>query len=215
MTTSIYLAEDHHLVRQGTRLLLEAEADFQVVGEAADGLRTLEETIRLHPDVLIVDIVLPNLNGIEVIRAVKKRTPDVVIVALSMYDTEGYVIEALKAGASAYVLKKSTAGELVQAVRQAMAGNSYLSPPLNVSMLDAFLLHSTENQSVDPYNSLTNRERQVFQMAAQGMNNPEIAESLLLSVRTVEMHRSNLLKKLNLNNQTELVRYALKRGLVE
>ena len=215
MTVRIFLAEDHHLVRQGTRLLLQAEPDFEVVGEAEEGLRAVAETLRLRPNVLIVDIVLPDLNGIEVTREVKRRAPEVLVIPLSMYDNESYVIEALRAGASAYVLKKATAAELVQAIRQVLAGKRYLSPPLNERLLDAFVRRSSEEQPADPYDSLTRRERQVSQMAAQGLNNPEIAERLLLSVRTVEMHRANLLKKLALNGQTELVRYALKRGLVE
>lgn len=215
MSIRIFLAEDHHLVRQGTRALLEAEPDFVVVGEAEEGIRAMEETIRLRPDVLIVDIVLPNLSGIEVAREIKRRAPNVKMISLSMYDNESYVIEALRAGASAYVLKKATAEELVQAVRQVLAGNLYLSPPLNRLTLEAFSLRSREVQPADLYESLTSRERQVLQMAAQGMNNPEIAGLLELSVRTVEMHRANLLRKLNLKNQTELVRYALKRGLME
>jgi len=215
MTTRIFLAEDHHLVRQGTRLLLEAEPDFEVVGEAEEGLQALEETIRLHPDVLIVDIVLPNLNGIEVTREVKRRAPSVKVIPLSIYDTEAYVTEALKAGASGYVLKKSTAEELTLAVRKALAGETYLSTPLNNLILKAFWQQPNESPVADPYNDLTRRERQVLQMAAQGMSNPEIAARLELSVRTVEMHRAHMLKKMNLVGQTELVRYAIKRGLVE
>ena len=215
MNTRIFLAEDHHLVRQGTRLLLEAEPDFEVVGETDDGQHAVEETLRLLPDILIVDIVLPALSGIEVTREVKRRAPDVKVLALSMYDVEGYVIDAFDAGASAYVLKKSTAAELVQAVRQVLAGDRYLSSPLNETLLEAFIRRFIEEQAIDPYESLTKRERQVLQLAAQGLNNPGIAEQLAISVRTVEMHRSNVCRKLNLHNQTELVRYALKRGLVE
>lgn len=215
MTVRIFLAEDHHLVRQGTHALLEAESDFVVIGEAEEGVRAMEDTIRLRPDVLITDIVLPNLSGIEVTRAVKRRAPSVQVVALSMYDTESYVVEALRAGATAYVLKKATAKDLVQAVRQVLAGNIYLSPPLNGLTLEDTSLRLSDVQPADPYESLTSRERQVLQIAAQGMNNPEIAALLELSVRTVEMHRANLLRKLNLKNQTELVRYALKRGLIE
>ena len=215
MAIRIFLAEDHHLVREGTRLLLEVEPDFEVIGEAEEGLRAVEETLRLCPDVLIVDIVLPDLNGIEVTREVKRHAPEIKIISLSMYDTESYVLEALKAGASAYVLKKSTAAELVQAVHQVLAGDRYLSPPLNGMLLETFARRSAEEYEVDPYESLTQRERQVLQMAAQGMKNPEIAERLLLSVRTVEMHRARLLTKLKLHNQTELVRYALKRGVID
>ncbi len=216
MSIRIFLAEDHHLVRQGTRLLLGTEPDFEVVGEAAEGQSALRETLRLRPDALIVDIVLPNLNGIEVTREVKRGAPEVKVIALSMYDSVGYVLEALAAGASAYVLKKSTAEELVAAVRQVLAGQRYLSPTLDEVQLEAYARRSSEEADLpDPFDSLTQRERQVLRMAAQGLNNPEIAARLLLSVRTVEMHRGNLLKKLDLHNQTELVRYALRRGLVE
>lgn len=215
MTISIFLAEDHHLVRQGTRMLLESEPGFEVVGEAEDGIRAMQETIRLRPDVLIVDIVLPNLNGIEVTREVTRRAPGVKVIPLSMYDTEAYIVEALKAGASGYVLKKSTAEELTRAIHEVLQGRMFLSPSLSELMLETYQHRSEELIHTDPYDTLTKRERQVFTMAAQGMNNPEIAKQLLLSVRTVEMHRANLLKKLNLTGQTELVRYALKRGLVE
>jgi DNA-binding NarL/FixJ family response regulator len=215
MAVRIFLAEDHHLVRQGTRMLLESESGFEVIGEAEEGLQALRETLRLRPDVLIVDIVLPNLNGVEITREVKRRAPGIKVIPLSMYDNEAYVIEALKAGAAGYVLKKSTAAELVQAVQQVLAGNLYLSPPLNELLLEDFAYRAAEDHPSDPYDHLTERERQVLQMAVQGLNNPEIAARLLLSVRTVEMHRAHLLKKLHLTNQTELVRYALKRGLIQ
>lgn len=215
MTTRIFLAEDHHLVRQGTRLLLESEPDFEVIGEAEDGIRAMKETIRLQPDVLIVDIVLPDLNGIEVIREVTRRVPAVKVIPLSMYDNEAYVVEALKAGASGYVLKKSTGDELTRAVREVLQGRIFLSPALNTTMLDTYQARSNVAADGDPYDTLTKREHLIFTLAAQGLNNPEIAERLLLSVRTVEMHRANLLRKLGIKNQTELVRYAMKRGLLE
>lgn len=214
MTTRIFLAEDHQLVRQGTRMLLETEPDFKVIGGAEDGIRAMEAVIRLRPDVLIVDIILPNINGIEVIREVKRYLPQIKAVVLSMYDTEAYVSESLRAGASAYVLKKSTVEELVFAVRQALAGETYLSPPLSESLLEDYSYHSGEVKDADPHENLTERERQVLQMAAQGLNNPEIAGQLMISVRTVETHRANMLKKLGFKNQTELTVYAIKRGLV-
>jgi DNA-binding NarL/FixJ family response regulator len=215
MKIRIFLADDHHLVRFGLRLLLESESEFEVVGEAGDGIEAAEAAVRLRPDVMIVDMVLTSLQGPEVMREVKRRLPDVKIVALSMYDTEAYVTEALRAGASAYVLKKSTAEDLVQAVRKVLDGEVYLSPPLNEIALEDYDRRSLETRDGDPLDSLTERERQTLHMAAQGMPNPEIAERLSLSVRTVEMHRANMLKKLNLKNQTDLVRYAVKRGLVE
>jgi DNA-binding NarL/FixJ family response regulator len=214
MTVKIFLVDDHHLVRQGIRLLLGTEADFEVIGEAGDGLEAVKSTLSLCPDVMIVDLMLPNLNGIEVTREVKSRMPKIKIILLSMYDLQTYVADSLQAGASAYVLKKSTADDLVHAVRQVLAGNIYLSPPLDELVLESYDRRLAEPQNIDLYNSLTERERQVFQMAAAGLNNPEIASRLALGVRTVETHRANMLKKLNIKNQTELVRYAMERNLV-
>jgi two-component system, NarL family, response regulator NreC len=214
MTTRIFLVDDHHLVRQGLRLLLEAESDFEVIGEAGDGIEAVEAVLRLPPDILIVDVVLPNLNGIEVTRSLKQRLPGLKVILLSMYATEAYVSEALQAGASAYVLKKSTAEELVYAIREALAGRMHLSPPLNERALLDYSRRSAETPGAEAYDRLTKRERQVLQMAAEGLKNPQIAERLSISARTVEMHRANLLHKLSLKNQTELVRFAVKRGLV-
>lgn len=210
MPTRIFLAEDHILVRQGVRMLLEDEPDLAVVGEAEDGQHAAAETLHLRPEVLIVDIALPGLNGVDVTREVKRQAPQINVIALSMYDTEAYVQQALAAGAAAYVLKKSTAAELVRAVREVLAGRRYLSPPL-----DRRLLEVLEEPAADPYASLSRRERQVLHLAAQGLNNPQIAGRLQIGVRTVEMHRANLLRKLGLRNQTELVRYALKRALID
>lgn len=215
MKTKIFLVDDHQLVRQGTRMLLEAESDFEVVGEAGEGISAVEDAVRLAPDVLVVDIVLPNLNGIEVTREVKRRASDIEVVALSMYDTESYVTEALHAGVSSYVLKKNTAEELVFAIREALEGRTYLSPPLSISLLEAYSQQADEAHDTDPYDRLTEREREVLQMSARGLSNPEIAELLTLSVRTVEMHRANLLRKLGVKNQTELVHFMINRNLLD
>ena len=211
--TSIILADDHHVVRQSFRLLLESEPDFQVIGEAATGLEAIDTAERLRPDVLVVDLMMPELNGIEVARRVKKQIPNTIIVILSMHENEAYVLEALRAGVSAYVLKKSTAQELVYAIRQGMAGHIFLSPPLSEHAIQAYL-QKAKATDLDPYETLTAREREVLHLAAEGLNHTAIAARLSISPRTVEMHHSNLMRKLHLRSQTELIRFALQRGIL-
>jgi two-component system, NarL family, response regulator NreC len=213
--TTIILADDHHLVREALRLLLEMQADFRVIAETGDGLEAAALVEKFKPDILIADMMMPGLSGLEVARRTKRVSAATKVIVLSMYDAESYVMEALKAGAVGYVLKKSSSQDLIHAIHQALAGNFYLSPSLNERALEAYMLRSEESRGDDPYESLTDRERDVFQLAAEGLNNPHIAEKLSISVRTVEMHRSNLMKKLNLKSQTELVKYAVRRGQVE
>lgn len=212
---TIILADDHQVLREALRLLLETQPDFQVIAETGDGLEALALTERHKPDVLIVDMMMPGLSGLEVARRTKRLFPAVKVIVLSMYDTESYVVESLQAGAAGYVLKKSSSQELVFAIRQALAGNLYLSPSLNERAIQAYMQRSTDSRAEDPFDSLTDREREVFQLAAQGLSNPQIAERLSLSARTVEMHRGHLMKKLGLKSQTELVKYAVKRGNIE
>jgi DNA-binding NarL/FixJ family response regulator len=212
--TSILLADDHQVVREALRLLLETQPDFQVVAETGDGLDAVSLTENHKPDILIVDMMMPGLSGLEVVRRARSLVPAVKVIVLSMHDTEGYVVESLKAGAAGYVLKKSSSQELIFAIRQALAGNLYLSPSLNERAIQAYMQRSSDSRADDPFDSLTDREREVFQLAAEGLNNPQIAEKLSLSARTVEMHRGNLMKKLGLKSQTELVKYAVKRGIV-
>jgi two-component system response regulator NreC len=211
--TTIVLADDHHVVRQSFRLLLEAEPDFHVLGEAASGLETIQLALRLRPDVLLVDLMMPELNGVEVARRIKKQLPNTVIVILSMHENEAYVVEALRAGVSAYVLKKSTAQELVYAIQQGLAGHLFLSPPLNEHAIQVYL-EKTQGTSLDPYDTLTAREREVLHLAAEGLNNAAIAARLSISPRTVEMHHGNLMRKLRLRNQADLIRFAIQRGIL-
>jgi DNA-binding NarL/FixJ family response regulator len=211
--TTLILADDHALVRQGLRMILECESDLEVVGEAGDGLEALRLVEQLGPDILIVDVMMPNLSGLEAARQARRRWPKMKVIMLSMYDTEAYVVEALQAGAAAYVLKKATSGDLVHAVRRVMAGGLYLSPPLDERAIEAYIRNAQATR-LDPYESLTARERQVLHLAAEGLNNPQIAERLSLSPRTIEMHRAHLMKKLDLKSQTDLIRYALKRGIL-
>jgi DNA-binding NarL/FixJ family response regulator len=213
MTVTVLLADDHPIVRQGLRHLLEAEPDLKVVGEASDGLQAVELTEKFRPNVLIVDMMMPDLNGLEVLRQVKDRSPATCCIVLSMQSADVYVVEALKAGALGYVLKETGPSELVNAVQQVIGGRRYLSPRLSERLIDV-LLQAAEDLTHDPYETLTNREREVLQMAAEGMTTSAIAKRLSISPRTAELHRGRMMDKLGLNNQTELIRYAIKRGIL-
>jgi DNA-binding NarL/FixJ family response regulator len=210
---TIVLADDHPIVRQGLRTVLEAEPDLTIVGEAADGLETVELAVRLRPQVLILDLMLPGLSGLEVTRQVHQRSPQTRVVILSMHANEAYVLEALRNGAAAYVLKEAGAAELVQAVREVTAGRRYLSPPLSERAIEAYV-EKAAAIPLDQSETLTTREREVLHLAAEGHSNPEIAARLGISPRTAETHRANLMRKLGLHSQTELIRYAMRRGIL-
>lgn len=212
---TLLLADDHQVLREALRMMLDTQPDLQVVAETGDGLEALALTEKHKPDVLIVDMMMPGLSGLEVARRTRRVSPATKVIVLSMHDTESYVVESLDAGVSGYVLKKSSSTELIFAIRQALAGALYLSPSLNERAIQAYIQRSQESRAEDPFDALTDREREVFQLAAEGSSNPQIAERLSLSPRTVEMHRANLMKKLGLKSQTDLVKYAVKRGMVE
>lgn len=212
---SIVLADDHQVLREALRLLLETQPDFKVAAETGDGLKALAQTEELRPDVLIADMIMPGLSGLELARRVKRVCPATKVIVLSMHDAESYVVEALQAGVAGYVLKQSSSKELIDAIRAALAGDLYLSPALNQRALQAYILRSEEARTEDPFDALTPREREVLQLAADGLSNPQIAARLSLSSRTAEMHRANLMKKLGMKSQTDLVKYAMKKGLVE
>jgi len=207
--TTIVLADDHHIVRRGLRALLEFEPDFGIVGEAGDGLEANELVKRLQPDVLVLDLMMPGMNGLDVIRQVGRHSPQTRVVILSMYANEAYVLEALRAGAKAYVLKESTSDELVQAIREAVADRTYLSPLFHEHAIKAYM-EKAENAVFDPYQMLTTRERQVLQLCAECLTNAEIAARLSIRPRTVDIHRAHAMRKLGLRSQSELVRYALR-----
>ncbi|MEK7678089.1 MAG: response regulator transcription factor [Verrucomicrobiota bacterium] len=210
---TIMLADDHAIVRQGLRFLLEAESDFSIVGEAGDGLETLRLLEKLQPAVLVVDVMMPALNGLEVARQVSRRFPQTRVVVLSMHANEAYVLEALRNGALGYVLKCSTAADLVKAIREAIAGRRYLSPPLSDQQIESYI-QKARNTQLDRFETLTTREREVLQMVAEGCTSAAIAHRLGISPRTVEVHRGNLMRKLGLQSQTDLIRYALARGIL-
>ena len=212
--TTIIVADDHQIVRQGLVALLKREPGFDIIGEAADGLEASEMVQRLQPDVLVTDLMMDNLNGLDVTRRVCKRSPGTMVVILSMYANEGYVAEALQAGAKAYVLKRSTVDDLVHAIHQVISGHRYLSPSLSELAIDAYVAKTRDTAGLDPYDTLTLREQEVLNMAAQGDTSAAIAKRLYISKRTVEVHRARIMKKLGLKNQPELIRYAAERNLV-
>ena len=212
--TTIALADDHIVVRQGLRALLETEPDFRIVGEAGDGPEAVHLVERLQPDVLVLDLMLPGLSGLEVTRLVRQGSPQTRVLILSMYADEAYVLRALKNGAAGYVLKDSSAADLVQAVREVAGGRRYLSPPLSERAIERYAQRAETSIQEDSYETLTTREREVLHLAAEGHTSAEIAARLGISPRTAETHRANLMRKLGLESQTDLIRYALRRGIV-
>ena len=206
------LADDHNIVRQGLRSLLEAQPDFQVIGEAADGVETSKLVERLHPDVLVADVMMGSMNGIEVTRQVRRLSPKTRVVVLSMHADESYVMEALRAGAKAYVLKDSIADDLLRAIREAVLGRRYLSPSLSEHVIEGYL-EKSEATALKPHERLTIREREVLDLLATGHNNVEIAAQLCISRRTVEVHRARMMHKLGLHGSVQLLRYALEQGI--
>ncbi len=213
LMTTIVLADDHLIVREGLRALLEVEQDLKVVGEAGDGLEAMQQVERLNPKVMVLDLMMPGLGGLDVLRQLKKRVPQTQIVILSMYANEAYVLEALSNGASAYVLKDSSSADLVLAVREAAAGRRYLSPPLSARAIEAYQ-EKAKASTLDRYDTLTAREREVLHLAAEGLTNNEVASRLGISSRTAETHRSNLIHKLDLRSHADLIRLALRRGII-
>lgn len=212
-TITIVLADDHQIVRQGFRSLLENQEGFSVVAEAGDGLEAVKVTTALKPDVLVVDLVMPCLNGLEVTRQIARLSPNTKAIILSMYMDEPYVIEALQNGAWGYVLKESSISDLVKAIREVADGRHYLGSPLSELAIAAYK-EKTKTLSLDPYNTLTAREREVLQLVAEGHTNSDIAAKLFISQRTVESHRASMMQKLSLTSRADLVAYAIKRGLV-
>ncbi len=213
MSISILLVEDHVIVRQGLHALLAAEPDFRIVGDTGDGLEAVRLAETLKPEVIVLDLEIPSLKGLEVTRQVHLRHPGICIVILSMHAKEAYVLEALKNGASGYVLKGSEAQDLISAIRLATQGMRYLSPPLTEHAIEAYLQKSQE-QNFDPYETLTDRERQILHLVAEGLSGTEIARRLVISARTVEVHRSKMMRKLGLKGDKDLIRFAIRRGII-
>ncbi len=212
----VLLADDHTIVREGVRLCLEAMGDIEVVAEAEDGQMAVQLANQLRPDVAVVDLTMPRLNGVEAIRQIKRDLPETEVVVLSVHDSEPYVVQALRAGAAGYVLKRNAATELAAAIRAAHDGQAYLHPSIARRVIDDYLsrIHASEDAASEPHDRLTPREREVLQLAAEGHTTRAIAGLLCLSTKTVEHHRASLMTKLGLRGQTELVKYAIRAGLV-
>ena len=215
--TTLVVADDHPIVRAGLRALLATTADMQLVGESGDGLEVLTLVEQLAPAVLVLDLMLPGLSGLEVTRRVSRKTR---VLILSMHAEEGYVLETLRNGACGYLLKGCPAEEILRAVRTVAGGQRHLGSPFAQRAADAYASAALGSSApalsdpVDLYVNLTNREREVFQLAAEGLTNPKIGKRLFISPRTVEVHRGQVMKKLQLQTATELVRFALRRGLM-
>jgi two-component system response regulator NreC len=212
----VLLADDHAILREGVRLCLESMGDIEVVGEARDGHEAVRLVGQLAPDVAVVDVTMPRLNGIEALRQIKRDHPRTAVVMLSMHDNEAYVMQALQAGAAGYVLKRTAATELAAAIRAARSGEVYLHPGVAKRVVADYLQRLGPDQvAVAPHDRLTPREREVLQLAAEGLTTREIAEHLVVSAKTAEHHRASAMAKLNLHSQTELVKYAIRTGLIE
>ena len=211
--TTIVLADDHQVVRDGLRILLEAERDLSVVGDAGDGLAAVQLVDRIKPDILLLDLMMPGLNGQEVARKVRKCSPQTRVVVLSMHSSDPYVMEALRNGAAGYVLKDASGADVIHAVREVMAGRRYLSPPLSERAIDAYQ-ERTKSAGLEKYDMLTAREREILQLVAEGRTNSEIAGRLGIGLRTAETHRTHVMRKLHLRTHTDLVRYAIERGII-
>ena len=212
--TSIVLADDHAVVRQGLRALLEAEPGLKVVGEAADGITAVDLVEQLRPTVLVVDIMMPGLGGLDVTqRVTRRRSRKTKVVILSMHSDEAYRIKALQNGALAYVRKDAGAGELIQAIQAAAGGHHHFNPPFSEQSIEQYR-NEADKPRVDPYETLTPREREIFHLTAEGLSQPEIAERLFIDVRTVETHRRHIHRKLGVHGQADIVRIALARGIL-
>jgi len=210
---SVLLADDHHIVREGIKMLLEAQSDISVIGEASDGLRAVELAIRLKPLILMADLMMPGLSGLEVTKQVIQHQSRTKVIILSMYSNEAYVMQALRNGASGYVVKESNVGDMVQAVREVASGRPYLSPSISRLAMDAYI-EKAKSSALDPYDTLTDREKEVLHLIAEGFSSAKIAARLYISPRTAESHRANVMKKLGLQTPTDLIKYALKKGLI-
>jgi DNA-binding NarL/FixJ family response regulator len=210
----ILLADDHTIVRQGLRKILEAHADWVIAGEAGDGREAVRLTQEVKPDIVVLDIGMAQLNGIEATRQIVRRVPDVKVLILSMHAQEAYVIQALRAGAKAYLLKDSADDDLVRAITAVADGKSFFSPAVAGVMLNDYVRRLAEKGITDRFEALSEREREVFQLVVEGRTNKEIADVLFVSPSTIETHRSHIMEKLDLHSATELVLYAVRKGVI-
>jgi DNA-binding NarL/FixJ family response regulator len=213
MDTKVLLVDDHAILREGIRMVLDAQKGMTVVGEAEDGRQALEMVESLSPDVVVMDIAMPNMNGAEATRQIKRRFPRTRVVILTMHENQQYLTQIVNAGATACVLKRSAGTELVTAVKAAARGESYFSPTMASMMLDAYRTRLVEEGS-DELALLTEREREVLQLVAEGKTSQEIADQLFVSIKTVQTHRMHIMEKLDAHDRTDLVRHAIRLGVI-
>ncbi|MBC2717228.1 MAG: response regulator transcription factor [Desulfobacteraceae bacterium] len=210
----IVIAEDHTILREGLRALLCTDPEFDVVGEAADGLEAIRCVDNLTPDLVLMDLSMPRMNGLEAIREIKKQNPETKIIALTVHKTEEYVLTTLQAGADGYVLKDATHSELVMAIKNVLTGKRYLSPAISDKVIVGYLEGKKTVKEKSAWDTLTQREREILKLIAEGYKNKEIADYLCISLKTVEKHRANLMGKLDLHNAAALTAFAVGKGLV-
>lgn len=210
----IIIAEDHTIVREGLRALLASDPDFEVAGEAEDGRDAIRCVERLRPDIVLMDLSMPKMQGMEAMREIKKLHPETAILVLTVHKNEEYILAAFEAGANGYVLKDATHGELITAIRTAVKGKPYLSPAISEMVIEGYLEGKRNLRSESSWDTLTAREREVVKLIAEGYKNREIADMLCISVKTAEKHRSNLMKKLGLHNVSALTTLAMEKGLI-
>ena len=211
---SIVLADDHTILREGLRALLAADSIFQSVGEARDGREAVRCVEKLGPDLILMDLSMPRMSGMDAIREIKRRYPNTKIIALTVHKTEEYLLTTLQAGADGFVLKDATHDELMLAIKNVMSGKSYLCPGVSEKVIEGYLKGKESSRALGSWESLSQREREVLKLIAEGYKNKEIAEDLCISLKTVEKHRANLMKKLDLHNAAALTVYAVGKGLV-
>jgi two-component system response regulator NreC len=211
----VFLADDHLILREGIRLLLEKVSDIEVIGEASDGEEAVAKVEQLVPDVVLMDITMPGLNGLEATRQIKQKNPQVKVLILTMHETDQYLSQMLQAGASGYVVKATSTSELISAVRAVHQGDVYLYPSIARMLVDDYLQRVKRGEEKTSYEGLTSREREILMYIAEDRKNKEIADLLGISVRTVQAHRTNLMDKLGAHDRTELVKYAISKGMID
>ena len=210
----VLLADDHGIVRRGLHYLIERSPGFEVVGEAADGREAVKLAEQLNPDVVVMDIGMPNLNGIDATAQIVRRSPAIGVIILSMYSDETYLVRALSAGARGYLVKDSAEADLIRALQAVSQGRPFFSPAIAQTLLEDYMRRLQQQNLKDSYDLLTDREKEVLQLLAEGKSNKEVAALLSLSLYTVETHRSNLMQKLNLHNTAEIVLYAVRKKII-
>ena len=210
----VLIADDHAIVREGIRMILALHDDIEVVGEAANGVEAIEQVDKLSPDVVLMDIAMPGLGGLEATLEIVKRKPQSKILVLTQYDNTEYIYRFLKAGAAGYVLKKAVGSDLVSAIRSVFQGKSFIDPSVADRVIKGFLEKPEMAGEEALYDGLSDREKQVLKLIAEGSTNQQIADTLYLSIKTVMTHRTNLMEKLGIHNRSELIKYAIRKGLV-